>query len=33
MAMTVLSVIPLMIIFFLAQRRFIQGFVLTGIKG
>ena len=33
MAMTVLSVIPLIIIFFLAQRRFIQGIVLTGIKG
>ena len=33
MAMTVLSVIPLIIIFFIAQRRFIQGIVLTGIKG
>jgi len=33
MAMTVLSVIPLIIVFFIAQRRFIQGIVLTGIKG
>ena len=33
MAMTVLSVIPLIVIFFIAQRRFIQGIVLTGIKG
>ena len=33
MAMTVLSVIPLIVIFFVAQRHFIQGIVLTGIKG
>jgi len=33
MAMTVVSVIPMIIVFFMAQRRFIQGIVLTGIKG
>jgi ABC-type glycerol-3-phosphate transport system permease component len=33
MAMTVLSVIPLIVIFFMAQRRFIQGIVISGIKG
>jgi multiple sugar transport system permease protein len=33
MAMTVVSIIPVLIIFFVAQRRFIQGIVLTGVKG
>jgi len=33
MAMTVVSVIPMIIVFFVAQRHFIQGIVLTGIKG
>ena len=33
MAMTVLSVIPMIIVFFVAQRRFIQGIVISGIKG
>jgi ABC-type glycerol-3-phosphate transport system permease component len=33
MAMTVVSVIPMMVVFFAAQRHFIQGIVLTGIKG
>jgi ABC-type glycerol-3-phosphate transport system permease component len=33
MAMTVVSVIPMMAVFFVAQRHFIQGIVLTGIKG
>ncbi len=33
MAMTVLSVIPLIVVFFMAQRRFIQGIVISGIKG
>jgi len=33
MAMTVVSIIPLLILFFIAQRQFIQGIVLTGVKG
>jgi len=33
MSMTVVSIIPLLIIFFVAQRHFIQGIVLTGVKG
>jgi len=33
MAMTVISVIPMIIVFFVAQRRFIQGIVISGIKG
>lgn len=33
MAMTLVSIIPLMIGFFIAQRYFIQGIVMTGIKG
>ncbi len=33
MAMTFLSIIPLLVIFYTAQRYFIQGIVITGIKG
>jgi multiple sugar transport system permease protein len=33
MAMTLLSILPLLIIFFVAQRRFIQGITITGVKG
>jgi multiple sugar transport system permease protein len=33
MAMTVVSILPMMAVFFIAQRHFIQGIVLTGIKG
>ena len=33
MAQTVLSIIPVLVLFFLAQRHFIQGIVLTGVKG
>jgi len=33
MAMTTLSVIPLLILFSIAQAKFIQGIVITGIKG
>jgi len=33
MAMTIVSMIPVLIVFFIAQRRFIQGIVITGIKG
>lgn len=33
MAMTVVSLIPVLTVFFLAQRYFIQGIVVTGIKG
>jgi ABC-type glycerol-3-phosphate transport system permease component len=33
MAMTLISIIPLLIVFFTAQRRFIQGITITGVKG
>lgn len=33
MAMTLVSIVPLMVAFFVAQRYFIQGIVITGIKG
>jgi len=33
MAQTVLFVLPLLVLFFLAQRHYIQGIVITGIKG
>jgi ABC-type glycerol-3-phosphate transport system permease component len=33
MAMTLISVIPLLIVFFVAQARFIQGITVTGVKG
>lgn len=33
MAMTILSMIPVIIMFFIAQRYFIQGIVITGVKG
>ena len=33
MAMSVVALIPVMIMFFIAQRRFIQGIVITGVKG
>jgi multiple sugar transport system permease protein len=33
MAMTVVSLIPVLAVFFLAQRYFIQGIVISGIKG
>jgi len=33
MAMTVVSIIPQLVVFFLAQRSLIRGVVLTGIKG
>jgi multiple sugar transport system permease protein len=33
MAMTVVSIVPVLILFFFAQRHFIQGIVLTGVKG
>jgi ABC-type glycerol-3-phosphate transport system permease component len=33
MAMTVVSIIPVLGLFFLAQRYFIQGIVITGVKG
>ena len=33
MAMTLVSIIPFMVAFFVAQRYFIQGIVITGIKG
>jgi ABC-type glycerol-3-phosphate transport system permease component len=33
MAQTVIFVIPVLILFFVAQKRFIQGIVVTGVKG
>jgi ABC-type glycerol-3-phosphate transport system permease component len=33
MAQTVLFMLPLLVLFFLAQRHFIQGIVVTGVKG
>lgn len=33
MAGTVISLAPILIIFFSAQRYFVQGITLTGIKG
>lgn len=33
MAMTLISMIPVLITFFIAQRYFIQGIVISGIKG
>ncbi len=33
MAQTTLSIIPLLVIFFLAQRNYIQGVVVSGVKG
>jgi len=33
MAQTVVFVIPVLVLFFVAQRRFIQGIVVTGVKG
>ena len=33
MAMTLISMIPVLVVFTVAQRRFIQGIVITGIKG
>jgi ABC-type glycerol-3-phosphate transport system permease component len=33
MAMTIIAMIPVMIVFFVAQRYFIQGIVITGSKG
>jgi len=33
MALSTLMVVPPVILYFLAQRAFIQGIVLTGLKG
>jgi multiple sugar transport system permease protein len=33
MAMALVAVIPVLIMFFIAQRRYIQGIVITGVKG
>lgn len=32
MAQTILSLIPVLLVFFLAQRRYVQGIVVTGVK-
>jgi multiple sugar transport system permease protein len=33
MAMTLVSIIPVLLVFIIAQRQFIQGIVITGVKG
>jgi multiple sugar transport system permease protein len=33
MAQTILSLIPVLIVFFVAQRRYVQGIVISGVKG
>jgi multiple sugar transport system permease protein len=33
MAQTILSIIPVLVVFFLAQRYYLQGLVITGVKG
>ncbi len=33
MAMTLVSIIPMLVVFFIAQRKFIQGLTITGVKG
>ncbi len=33
MAQTVLAILPLILAFFLARRYYIQGVVVTGVKG
>ena len=33
MAATVLMMLPVIILFFLAQRAFVEGVTLTGVKG
>jgi ABC-type glycerol-3-phosphate transport system permease component len=33
MAMTLISVIPLLVVFFVAKARSIQGITITGVKG
>jgi ABC-type glycerol-3-phosphate transport system permease component len=33
MAMTFVSIIPLLLVFYMAQRYFVQGIVMTGLKG
>ena len=33
MAQTALSVVPVLIVFFLAQRNYVQGVVVSGVKG
>ena len=33
MAMTVVALIPVLLVFYIAQARFIQGIVISGVKG
>lgn len=33
MAQTILSLVPVLLVFFLAQRRYVQGIVVSGVKG
>ena len=33
MAASTVMIVPIIVLFFLAQRYFVQGIVLTGIKG
>ncbi len=33
MAQSLVALIPVLIIFFIAQKRYVQGIVITGVKG
>jgi multiple sugar transport system permease protein len=33
MAVALIMLLPILVLFFLAQRQFVQGIVMTGIKG
>lgn len=33
MAASIMAILPMLVVFFVAQRRFIQGIVITGVKG
>jgi multiple sugar transport system permease protein len=33
MAMTVVALIPVLVVFYIAQAKFIQGIVISGVKG
>lgn len=33
MAQTIISIVPVLVVFFVAQRYYLQGLVITGVKG
>jgi len=33
MAQTLISLVPVLLVFFLVQRRYVQGIVISGVKG